>query len=169
MVNFFISTVLFLGVFTGMAEPLEKLPAPVPAPSLAAADLQGQTWRLTDYRGKIVVINFWATWCPPCVREMASLDSLNEKLAGRGRVIAVNMGEKRTVVEEFLQQHPLTLPIILDPQMQISSQWQVTGLPTTYIINSVGHVVYRVMGPQEWDRDGLVTQLEQLLDGGNNE
>ena len=135
---------------------------PKPAPSLRLADLDGKLHDLADHKGKLVVVNFWATWCPPCRREMPSLERLRARLEKQGlAVLAVDVGEDTDTVFSFtgqLEPAP-AFPILLDRDSSAMQRWKVKGLPTTFVIDTRGQVIYRAVGGREFDHDAVISQL----------
>jgi thiol-disulfide isomerase/thioredoxin len=139
-------------------------PAAKPVPELQARDLQGQPWRLSDLRGRAVVINFWASWCAPCQAEMPSLQALAhthgpDKLV----VLAVNFKESAPVALRFVQRTGLELPVLLDPQGAIARQWQVKVFPSTVLIAADGKVKVVVRGELDWTGPQAAALVEPLL------
>ena len=127
---------------------------PVPAPSLGFQALEGGETSLADFRGKVVLVNFWATWCAPCVREMPSLERLHTALEGEGfAVLAVSQDRGGAgVVAPFLARLDLQrLPVYLDPKGKLARAFALKGLPTSFVIDRQGRVVAGLVGPAEWD------------------
>jgi peroxiredoxin len=144
-------------------EELERLSETRAAPDFTIEDMQGNTHSLADYRGKVLVVNFWATWCPPCVKEMPSLQRAREKLRNEDiAVLAINMGEQQQAIEDFIQKYPVDLPILLDKDVNVADAWSVKGLPTTYVVNPDGEIVYQVIGEREWDDPDLLEEIRGL-------
>jgi thiol-disulfide isomerase/thioredoxin len=145
---------------------LTKIEAPYPAPQLAFSDLDDQLIDVQQLSGKVVVVNFWATWCPPCRREMGSLERLHQALEGQGvQVIAVNIGESEDLIFSFLgtvEPSP-TFPILMDLNGESPQRWMVKGLPTTYIVDTDGMVIYRAVGGREFDHPELIDQIRALV------
>ena len=142
---------------------LPGIERPFAAPDFVLTGENGKTYRLKDYRGKVVVINFWATWCPPCRREMPSMNRMWQKIKDKGvQILAVNVGEDADTIFEFLGSYPVSFPLLMDSDGSVVKKYPVTGLPTTYIINPAGEVVYRAVGSREWDDPALYEQLLQL-------
>ncbi len=136
-------------------------------PKLVLKDLDGKPRNLADYRGKVVVLNFWATWCAPCVKEMPALARLSEKLpADRFALLTVNFGESEKRVQAFLKEQGLRLPVLLDRSMDASKPWVDRGLPTTYVIDADGAIRYRVLGELEWDAPAVEARIRSLLPKG---
>jgi len=126
-------------------------PARQAVPSVIGTDLQGHTWRLNDLRGKAVLINFWASWCGPCMVEMPSLQSLAE-FHGPDRlvVLTVNFKESATVVQRHVQRSGLALPVLLDPMGDSARAWGAKVLPTTVLVGANGRVHGTVRGELDW-------------------
>jgi thiol-disulfide isomerase/thioredoxin len=133
-------------------------------PELNLSDTRGEIHRLEDYRGRVVLVNFWASWCPPCIKEMPGLKQLQEKLADRPfSILAVNVGEKRYEVWKFTKLVDFTLPTPLDTQKQAFNDWQATVLPTSFLLDTRGRIRYRVQGDLDWDDKTVVALIEALL------
>jgi len=134
--------------------------------SFSFPDTDGAIVALNDYRGKIVVLNFWATWCPPCIKEMPGMERLRQAMQGEAfEIIAVNAGESNAAVSAFLLEleTELTFPILLDEAGQSFSTLGLRGLPTTLIYDRSGKKVETVLGGREWDSDKTIQQLRSLL------
>lgn len=150
----------------GLSHKASPLKTPVPAKNFTLSDTDENTHRLSDLRGKVVVINFWAVWCPPCREEMPSLERLRRKLADKPVVVmAVNQGEDAEQILSYLWGlDPVPeFSILLDSDMKVSADWGVTGLPTTYIIDKKGNIVYRMIGGREFDHPEIIKVIEKLL------
>ncbi len=136
------------------------------APKLRFNDLDDEIIDLKELKGKVVVVNFWATWCPPCRREMASLERLYQATKDKGVVVlAVNVGEDEDTVFSFLgeiEPSP-TFPILFDTQAKSLKDWKVKGLPTTYVVDKKGKLFYRAIGGREFDHPELIKKIETLL------
>ncbi len=133
-------------------------------PELSLADTRGEVHDLADYRGKVVLVNFWASWCPPCIKEMPGLQKLQAKLADRPfSILAVNVGEKRYDVWKFTKLVDFTLPTPLDTYKRTFSAWGAEVLPTSFLLDTRGQVRYRVQGDLEWDTPEVISLIEELL------
>ena len=133
------------------------------APNFALPGLDGRKHQLTDYRGKVVVVNFWATWCPSCLAEMPSMNRAWRGLGPDGfMMLAVNVGEDRKTVEEFAANFDLSFPVLLDPRNTQSDEWSIWGLPTTFIVDPSGRIAYRAVGGRDWDDPELMAQIRAL-------
>lgn len=137
---------------------------PVSPPDLALKDLAGVSRSLDDYKGKVVLVNFWATWCPPCRREMPSMQRLKEKMSGRPFVLlGVDSAEQREEVEAFLKLVKVDFPILLDPDTAATRRWKVFALPTSFLLDRNGKVRFSISGPTEWDEGEAVQIIESLM------
>ena len=139
----------------------------VPAPQASFSDAKGRDLTLAEFEGRVVLLNFWATWCAPCVREMPTLDRVQSKLGGEGlSVVAVS--EDRgglDVVDPFLKQLGLRhLEIYLDPRGTLAREFGLAGLPTTLLIDAEGQLVGGLEGPAEWDSEEAVSLIRFYLD-----
>lgn len=135
-------------------------------PDFSLIDLHGSSHRLSDYRGKAVMVNFWATYCGPCIREMPSMQRLKEKLTGRPfEILAIDMAEEQADVENFMQRHNIVVnfPLLLDTEGTVIEQWRVSAVPTTFILDPQGHIRYAHFGTLEWDSDEVVSAIEALM------
>ncbi len=142
-----------------------RLPT-IPAPEIDFTDIEGKPVTLADKRGKLVLLNVWATWCPPCVREMPSLDRLQAALGGPGFEV-VALSEDRAgapVVAAFYKRLGLTtLDTYLDPGSRASRALKVRGLPTTVLIDRRGYELGRVAGPVDWDSEAAIGLIRHYL------
>lgn len=109
-----------------------------PAPGFSLPDLKGNTVKLSDYRGKAVVLNFWAVWCPPCRTEMPLLEKLAQDNPERLVVVGVNISENQPQAQEFVSEYGLTFPILIQGNQSVHTMYQVRGFPTTFFIDSEG-------------------------------
>jgi len=138
--------------------------AALPAPELKAPDLAGVPKTLADYRGKVVLLNFWATWCPPCQHEMPSLERLRAKMAGRPlEIVAISSAETLDDVQAYLSKMKLGFPVLLDTDSSNTRRWKVFALPTTFVLDAEGRVRHVLTGPAEWDEGEALAVVESLL------
>ncbi|MGF1528761.1 MAG: TlpA disulfide reductase family protein [Candidatus Competibacterales bacterium] len=145
------------------AEALTATPQPVPAPPLETTTVEGETFELVAYLGRGVVINFWATWCAPCIEEMPDLDRAAAALAPDDVVVVgVNVGETPSTIARFLERHPVDFPILLDPEGTIGDRWQLIGMPTTFLVNTQGQVEEVITGIRPWDEPEMLARLRRL-------
>jgi len=136
---------------------------PFEAYNFTVKDIDGAEYRLSDYRGKVVVLNFWATWCPPCREEMPAMNRAHKKLSNDNVVIlAINVGEDEDTIFEFTGNYPVAFPLLMDKDGKVIKRYPVMGLPTTYIISPTGIVTHRTVGGREWDNDQLLNELRAM-------
>lgn len=147
------------------ALPLAELPGNVEAPDFAIADMAGEVRRLSQYRGRPVLIAFWAVWCPPCRRELPVLAELREKLGGVGyEFLAINLGDSRERIAAFLSDHPAPgLPVLLDIGKSTASPWHVRGLPVAYAADARGVLRLGAIGERDWRAPAIEAQLRSLV------
>lgn len=145
---------------------LTAVRTPVPAPEFTLEDMDEENHSLKDLRGKVILLNFWATWCPPCRREMPSMERLYQKLNGEDfTVIAVNQMEDGDHVFAYIGQLDVdpTFTILFDKDSKVSNSFRVNGLPTTYLIDKQGKIRYRAIGGREFDHPEVEKQIMQLM------
>jgi peroxiredoxin len=135
------------------------------APDFVVPDLAGQAVRLSALRGKVVLLNLWATWCAPCREEMPSMERLYQRLRGRDfQLLAVSQDEDgAAAVKPFVAEMRLTFPILLDPDHQVGDRYEVWGYPETFLIDRAGRIVERVIGPRDWTAPESLAAIEALL------
>ncbi len=134
-----------------------------PAKDFSLLTLEGKAVELAQQRGKVVVVNFWATWCPACLHEMPSFNRAAEWLKPHGaEVIAINVGESAQRVQKFLDKNPLDFTVLLDPLMEVSMAWDASRLPVTFIVDPKGRVAYRALGSREWDSSDMLIPIRTL-------
>ena len=144
-----------------MQQGLTDVDRTLPAFSLPALD--DTLWTPESLEGKPWVINFWATWCPPCIEEIPSMNAAYAVLEPQGvGMLAVNAGEGALAVEAFLQKISIEFPNVLG-DMDSLSNWSIKALPTTIVVDADGQVVYEALGPREWDDDALLQRVIDLL------
>ncbi|MBX2839000.1 MAG: TlpA family protein disulfide reductase [Gammaproteobacteria bacterium] len=132
-------------------------------PQYSLPDTQGKLWTSEAMQGKPYIVNFWASWCPPCVEELPAMNSLWKKLEPHGvGMLAINAGEGLPAVNEFLTRIPIDFPVLIGDGRSLN-QWQGRAMPSTYIIDGAGRVVYEAIGPREWDDEEFVKKMLTLL------
>jgi len=140
----------------------ERSKAGRPAPDFSFT-LDGQPARLSSLRGKVVVLNFWATWCPPCRDELPSLDQLQAKLVPMGgTVLGVSVDEDGAAYRRFLAQYPVTFPTYRDPSKSIPASYGTYQYPETYIIDRQGRLARKIIGAQDWSSPDILAYLQNL-------
>lgn len=127
-------------------------------------DLSDELHTLPDYRGKVVLLNFWASWCPPCIYEMPALKKLKQKLNNQSfEILALNVGEKKYKARKFAKLIKLDLPVLLDTDSKTFKLWNVKTLPTSFLIDTEGKVRYRIQGNPGWDTTETMDVIYKLL------
>jgi peroxiredoxin len=156
-----ILSLLSMPLFAGQS--MTAIPGKVVAPDFELIDTDGNTPRLSDYRGKTVIINFWTTWCPPCREEIPSMNRAYEVLADENvEILAINMGEDEDTIFIFTADYPADFPLLLDQDGAVIAEWPVKGLPTTYVVAPDGSIAYRAIGGREWDDPVFLEQIRAL-------
>ena len=126
--------------------------------------LSGGNAALSSYKGKVVILNFWATWCPPCRAEMPSMETLYKRLKSQGlEMLAVDIGEDQAVVQQFIKNNNYTFPVLLDKDAKVSTQYGVSAIPTTYILDREGKIISMIVGSIQWDDPKVIAAFEALL------
>lgn len=127
-------------------------------------DANGQLTQRNDYRNKVTVVNFWATWCPPCIEEIPSLNRLRKLMQGKPfELISINYAEDKSTIKGFLAKVNVDYPVLLDQDGSFAAQWNVVAYPSTFVIGKDGKIKYGVNAAIEWDNPQLVTKINQLL------
>ena len=135
-----------------------------PVPGFTLPDLEGRMHALDELRGKVVVLNYWATWCPPCIEEMPSLEKLHEALASKGlAVVAVSVDERFSDIERFVDEWNLTFTVLHDDGMKVSRSYRTFKYPETYIIDRMGRLKSKVVGARDWVAPSVIRDLVALL------
>lgn len=141
-----------------------------PAAGVAARDFElstlgGNSAKLSDYKGKVVFFNIWATWCPPCLEEMPSMEALYQRLKSRQfEMLAVSIDRKgKEVVGPFVARYGLTFPVLLDPDGKTYQLYGLTGVPETFIVNKNGVVIHKIIGPQNWMRKEWLDYFDRII------
>ena len=130
----------------------------------ALPDQKGKIHSLPDYEGRVVLVNFWASWCPPCIYEMPELTRLQQQLSDRPfEILAINVGEKKYRVRKFTKLVNFELPVLLDTRNETFDLWGVKTLPTSFLIDANGKVRYWVVGNPGWEQEETVSTIEKLI------
>jgi len=145
---------------------LTQLATPVAAPDFTLEDMDGESYTLGDYRGKVIMVNFWATWCPPCRRELPSMEALYQAFRKEPfTVLAINQWESPDHVFAYMGQLEVfpAFPILFDRDSAVSQAYGVKGLPTTVLIDKRGRVVYRAVGGRDFNHPEVRAIIRKLL------
>jgi len=157
---------LAFGIVWLQSSKYEPLTVGMAAPDFSLPDIEGKTVRLSDYRGKVVFVNFWATWCKPCKEEMPSMEILWENFKSEDFVmLAISMDRVTTKkdIPPFIESMKLTFPILTDSWGQTDKRYKLMGVPETYIIDQNGVLREKVIGPRDWTLKDSVATVVQLL------
>lgn len=145
-------------------ESLTPMPDKKVAPGFELSDMDGEKRKLSDYKGKPVIINFWATWCPPCRAELPAMNRAWEKIKKENiEMLAVNVGEDEDTIFAFTGEYPIDFTVLLDETGEEIKKWPIRGLPTTFVLDKEGRIVYRAIGGREWDDEKLLNMVRKLL------
>jgi peroxiredoxin len=126
--------------------------------------LSGGTFRLAEHRGKIVLVNFWATWCPPCLEEMPAMERLWRKYKDAGFVlVAVSVDADPKKVVPFVTEHALTFPVAFDPKMSVAEKYGVRALPSSFVLGKEGELAALALGPRAWDGRASLRLFEAMV------
>jgi len=150
---------------------LTQLATPVMAPDFTLEDMDGESYTLGDYRGKVVMVNFWATWCPPCRRELPSMEALYQAFKDESfTILAINQWESPDHVFAYMGQLEVfpDFPILFDRDSAVSQTFGVKGLPTTVLIDKRGRVVYRAVGGRDFNHPEVRAIIRGLLDSDSD-
>lgn len=132
----------------------------IPAPTFEINDIESNNLALEDYRGEILLLNFWATWCPPCREEIPSMEAMMLKLENKGiRLLAVSSGEAEDTVIRFVEEQNMQLHVALDPDGKWSNAYGINSIPTTFVIDKQGNFLARKQGGMDWNDPELIEAL----------
>jgi cytochrome c biogenesis protein CcmG, thiol:disulfide interchange protein DsbE len=165
LIGFLLLTLLI----TGCGEPptgVKVATVGQPAPDFILADLDGAMWRLSDLRGKVVFLNFWATWCPPCREEMPDMEALHREMTITGQpfqMIAVLTNDDPGLATRFAQKLNLTFPTLVDREGEAAAAYGLTGVPETFIIDSMGILREKFIGPRPWNSPAAKEMVRQYM------
>lgn len=157
-----------VGLAANVDELVKALDLVRPARLAAAADftvtlLDDRSFRLRDQRGKVVFINFWATWCPPCREEMPAMEKLwRKRKDGNFVMVAISLDADPAVVAPFVKKHGFTFPVALDPKQEAAGPYAVRALPSTFLIDRQGNLVALALGPRAWDGSASVALMDAM-------
>ena len=149
------------------ARSIYKLEKKQLAPDFTLKDVDGKTHSLSDYRGKVVMLNFWATWCPPCRFELPSMERAYNKLKQHNvEFLAINLGEDADTIFTFTADYPVSFPLLMDIDSSVSERYPVIGLPTSYFVSPDGYLIYRAIGSREWDEKKILDKIIEMKKTG---
>lgn len=143
---------------------IKELDEKIQLPNFELNDLDDETRSLSDFKGKVVAVNFWASWCGPCREELQSMEHTYSQYKDDDFVVvAVNVGEDWDTVASFISAYTINFPLLLDPEANVMTEWGAYGLPTTYILNKEGYVTHRIDGGRDWDDKNFRERLESII------
>ena len=143
---------------------VQEYPDPIEAVDFTLKDSDNKKVSLKNYRGKIIMLNFWATWCAPCRLEMPSMEKLHRQFKDKGLIIlSVASGEKTERVNKFIKEYEITFPALIDYDQEVTDTYKVWALPTTYFINAEGKVISRINGSRDWDTKEATQYISSIF------
>jgi len=159
-------SVIFLNssnIFADSAVNLIELEHKPSAPAFSLPDMDNKMHKLTDYLGKPVIVSFWATWCPPCRAEIPAFNRAWAKIKDEDiAMLAININEGQETIKSFTKEFPIDFTILRDETAGQLQNWNMTGLPTAFVIDAKGRIVYQAMGEREWDNDIILNKVRAL-------
>lgn len=180
--SFFLKSLLFLFVFLlayilpnqvgGIDAPLllkagiQPIKEYKKAPDFSLEDLKGKKISFHHFKGRVVFLNFWATWCRPCQEEMPSMEDLYQKFKEKNFVfltISADYGDKN-LVKEFIEKHKYSFPTLIDPKNTVLDLYGVKGIPTTFLIDKKGKLIGKAVGPRNWKSEEITTILNRMIE-----
>lgn len=168
MLRYFLICMLSLAISLSACSRNET---PVPAvegkqaPDFTLSDLAGKKTRLYDLKGSVVLVNFWATWCPPCREEIPSMAALNRIMTGKPfRMLAISIDQGgKGAVSDYFNRNGTSLPALLDSDGKVGNLYGITGVPETFVIDKTGVIIRKVVGPLDWSAHDVVTFLDNAM------
>ena len=128
-------------------------------------NLEGKYVNAEDLKGSYILLNFWATWCKPCVKELPSLNNLNKTFKDNDnfKLVAINVGQTKEVVSKFINnKSPIDFTVLLDEKIELTD-WEVSAIPTTFLIDDKGNIIYKVEGEKEWDNSEFTAFIRSII------
>lgn len=144
-------------------EGINRVEPPVLAPDFIISNLINNSISLSDLKGKVIFLNFWASWCGPCTQEMPSIESLYQKTKDNNiEILTVNLGESKESIQEYIKKNSFNFSVIPDTNNEIAAIYGVRSIPTTYIIDTNGNIIAGKLGAHEWDNKNIQKILKEL-------
>jgi thiol-disulfide isomerase/thioredoxin len=164
MIRYLTGLLMLVSLSCAAAGQLEPYRGFAQTPALSLQDLGHKVHTLQDYRGQVVLVNFWASWCGPCVMEMPSLQRLQDAMAGKPfTLLAVNVEESSGTVWKFAAKVQIRFPLLLDREGQTAYDWGIDIYPTSFLVDPQGRVQYVAYGPRNWDDPEMIQAIEKLI------
>jgi len=158
-----ISTGQSMPCLADQAQSLHLLQDKPVAPDFTLVDTESKQHQLKQYQGRVLIVNFWATWCPPCRFELPSMQRAYQRLKQKNiEILAIDVGEDADTIFTFTADYPVTFPLLMDLDSSVINRYPVIGLPTTFIIDKKGRIVYRAVGTRAWDNESVLQTIEAL-------
>jgi peroxiredoxin len=143
---------------------ITKMEIGKPAPDFVLQDVSGSNWKLSSLKGKVVFVNFWATWCKPCRDEMPSMVALNEAMAGKPfQMLAIVFNDDLDMASSFARRLGVTFPVLANPGSELTEAYMITGVPETFIIDVNGILRHKFIGPYNWDTQEMRNLVQELF------
>ena len=164
MIRYLTGLLFLLHLTCTVAGQLEPYRGGGAAPTLSLEDLGHKVHRLQDYRGRVVLVNFWASWCGPCVIEMPGMQRLHEEMKGKPfTLLAVNVEESTGTVWKFAAKVGIQFPLLLDNDGRTANDWEIDIYPTSFLIDPQGRIRYVAYGPRDWDAPEMIQTIEGMF------
>lgn len=136
------------------------------APDFALKDINNKPFNLSSLRGKVVILNFWATWCPPCRAEMPSLNNLYREFRNKGlEVVAISTDRYSSIIKDYISKNPIDFTVLIDTDNKVSRQFKVFSIPTTFLIDRNGIIIERYLGEENWASPEIKKKIKEALTG----
>ena len=143
---------------------IQRMEIGKPAPDFVLQDASGKTWKLSSLAGKVVFVNFWATWCKPCRDEMPSMEALNKAMAGKPfQMLAVVFNDDLDMANSFARRLGATFPVLANPGAELTEAYMITGVPETFLIDADGILRHKFIGPYNWDTAEMRNIVQELF------
>jgi len=157
---------LLIFAFSVQAAELKPYTGSMQATDFILNDIQGKTHQLSEYRGKVVLVNFWATWCPPCIEELPSLQRLQQLYEGKPfSILTIDVGEPAELIQSFLEQVNATdLTVLLDAKGISHKDWNIYVFPTNFLLDQSGNIRYAAVGALNWDEPDVIETINKLIE-----
>lgn len=135
------------------------------APDFVLQDASGKSWQLSSLKGKVVFVNFWATWCQPCREEIPSMEALNKAMAGKPfQMLSIVFNDDLDMANSFARRLGATFPVLANPGPELSEAYMITGVPETFLIDASGILRHKFIGPYDWDTSEMRNLVMGLMD-----
>jgi len=163
-----LTVILLNGCGPGNRPPESKAVIGRPAPHFALTDIQGKKWDLAELRGKVVFLNFWATWCPPCIEEMPSMEALNRRMPTTTfQMLTILYNDRPEYARNLISKIGATFPVLVETEARTASKYGLTGVPETFVIDPQGILREKFIGPKDWNSPFAAAMLAQYLPGAS--